>query len=73
MKLKTKLVELADRYLVEDWRDCLKWLSVQGAALLAILAGLDAADVAFVRELLPEYYQGYLAVLIVLARVKRQE
>lgn len=72
MKLKTKLVGLADRYLVEDWRDCLKWLSVQGAVLLAILAGLDAADVAFIRELLPEYYQGYLAVLIVLARVKRQ-
>ncbi len=72
MKLKDKLTELADRYLVEDWRDCLSWLSVQGAALLAILAGLDAADVAFVREYLPDHYEGLLAVLIVLARVKRQ-
>lgn len=73
MKLKTELVRLADKYLVEDWRDCLSWLSVQGAALLAILAGLDAADVAFVRELLPDHYAGYLAVLIALARVKRQK
>lgn len=72
MKIKDTLTAFADRYLVEDWRDCLNWLSVWVAGITGALAGLDAADVEFVQSLLPDHYALYAAGIFFLARVKGQ-
>lgn len=57
--------------LVEDWHKAHKWLSVQIAALIAIVSALYDY-VPAIHDYLPEGWSKYAIVLIIAARVIKQ-
>ena len=64
-------MNIVKRRLVEDWRQAHKWLSVQLAAGIAVLA--EAQDqLPIVREYLPEGWVKYAALAVLAARLIKQ-
>lgn len=58
--------------LVPDWKDAWRWLSVQLAALMAVLA--TAYDyLPVVRDYLPEGWVKWAALLLIAGRVLNQQ
>lgn len=59
------------KYLIAEWRQAYKYVSVQLAALMAILVSLEPF-VPQITAMLPPHWQAYLSIAILVARVIQQ-
>lgn len=57
--------------LVADWRQAHKWLTVQAAVVIAVLAEAQE-QLPMVREFLPEGWVKWAALAVVVARLIQQ-
>lgn len=57
--------------LIEEWRSAYKYVSIQLAALLALLVSLEPF-LPQITTYLPSHWQAYLSIAILVARVIQQ-
>lgn len=72
--LKSKIVELADKYLVKDWRDGWKWATTWFFGILVFLATVPIPE-EVLRVFTPDHQEkilGYIAVIGVFVRFVKQ-